>query len=81
MKSMAAIQTEFGKNVQVEEIDIPDPNDEQVIVKLKSTGVCHSQLHHMKSPLEKMQSPLSLGHEGTGYVEKIGKKVKDLKTG
>ena len=39
MKSMAAIQTEFGKNVQVEEIDIPDPTDEQVIVKLKSTGV------------------------------------------
>ena len=73
MKSMAAIQTEFGKNVQVEEIDIPDPLDEQVVIKLKSTGVCHSQLHHMKSPSDKTQRPLSLGHEGTGYVEKLGK--------
>ena len=81
MKSMAAIQTEYGKNVQVEEIDIPDPTEEQVIVKLKSTGVCHSQLHHMKSPSQKTQRPLSLGHEGTGYVEKIGKNVKDLKEG
>lgn len=81
MKSMAAIQTEFGKNVQVEEIDIPDPLDEQVVIKLKSTGVCHSQLHHMKSPSEKTQRPLSLGHEGTGYVEKLGKNVKNLKEG
>ena len=78
MKSMAAIQTEFGKNVQVEEIDIPDPLDEQVVIKLKSTGVCHSQLHHMKSPSDKTQRPLSLGHEGTGYVEKLGKNVKNL---
>ena len=81
MKSMAGIQTEYGRGVQIEEIDIPDPSDTQVIVKLKSTGVCHSQLHHMTASPEKTKRPLSLGHEGTGYVEKLGKNVKGLKEG
>ena len=71
MKSMAAIHLEYGDKVKVEEIDIPDPLDTQVIVKLKSTGVCHSQLHQMNS--SETTRPISLGHEGAGYVEKIGK--------
>ena len=79
MKSMAAIHLEYGDKVKVEEIDIPDPLDTQVIVKLKSTGVCHSQLHQMNS--NETTRPISLGHEGAGYVEKIGKNVKGLKEG
>ena len=79
MKSMAAVHLEYGNNVQIEEIDIPDPLETQVIVKLKSTGVCHSQLHQMNNA--ETSRPISLGHEGTGYVEKVGKSVKDLKEG
>ena len=37
MKSMAAIHLEYGDKVKVEELDIPDPMDTQVIVKLKSS--------------------------------------------
>ena len=79
MKSMAAIHLEYGNKVQVVEIDIPDTLETQVIVKLKSTGVCHSQLHQMNST--ETTRPISLGHEGAGYVEKVGKNVKDLKEG
>ena len=79
MKSMAAVHLKYGNKVQIEEIDIPDPLETQVIVKLKSTGVCHSQLHQMNNA--ETTRPISLGHEGTGYVEKIGKNVKDLKEG
>ena len=81
MKVKAAIALEKDKPLVIDYIELDGPKKGEVLVEIKSTGVCHSQLHHMKSPLEKMQRPLSLGHEGTGYVEKIGKKVKDLKEG
>ena len=77
MKSMAGIHLEYGNKVQVEEIDIPDPLETQVIVKLKSTGVCHSQLHQMNNA--ETSRPISLGHEGAGYVEKVGKNVRNRK--
>ena len=47
-----------------------------ILVEIKSTGVCHSQLHQMNNA--ETSRPISLGHEGTGYVEKVGKNVKNL---
>ena len=47
MKSRAAIHVGHGQPLVVDEINIPDPQPDQVIVKLYSSGVCHSQLHQM----------------------------------
>ena len=47
MKSIAAINLEIGKDLVVDEIEIPDPRPDQVVVKLSSSGVCHSQLHQI----------------------------------
>ena len=47
MKSVAAIDTGHGKPLVVDEIELPDPRPDQVIVKLHSSGICHSQLHQM----------------------------------
>ncbi|MDA0232466.1 MAG: zinc-binding dehydrogenase, partial [Chloroflexi bacterium] len=79
MKSRAAIHTHHGKPLTVDEIDIPDPKDDQVIVKLFSSGVCHSQLHQMHNP--ETVTPALLGHEGTGVVTSVGKGVTHLKEG
>ncbi|MFL2645811.1 MAG: hypothetical protein ACJ0KI_09170 [Dehalococcoidia bacterium] len=38
MKSVAAINLEIGKDLVVDEIEIPDPRPDQVIVKLISSG-------------------------------------------
>ena len=51
MKSVAAINLEIGKDLVVDEIEIPDPRPDQVIVKLISSGVCHSQLHQIHQNL------------------------------
>ena len=51
----------------------------QVQVKLISSGICHSQLHHMHDP--QLTRPLSLGHEAVGIVTKVGPDSKYVKEG
>ena len=79
MESKAAIHTEYGKNLTVDNIQIPDPRPDQVIVKLHSSGVCHSQLHQMHNP--DSPTPSLLGHEGTGTVIAKGSDVTHLEEG
>ena len=79
MKSKAAVQTGPEEPLTLAEIEIPDPKDDQVLVKLTSSGICHSQLHQMDNP--GLARPLLLGHEGTGIVTGIGDKVSHVKEG
>ena len=79
MKSVAAIHTRHGAPLTVDEIEIPDPRPDQVIVKMFSSGVCHSQLHQMHN--SDASRPMVLGHEGTGVVTHVGANVKHLKEG
>ena len=79
MKTVAAVQTEMGGALRLEEVELLDPAPDQVTVKLFSSGVCHSQLHQMHNPA--LGRPLLLGHEGTGIVTRIGKDVDHVKEG
>ena len=79
MKSYAAIQLEQGQDLVIEQIDIPDPSPTQVIVKLFSTGICHSQVHQINDITT--PRPLAFGHEATGVVTHIGDAVTHLKEG
>lgn len=79
MKSYAAIQTEFNEDLFIDTIDIPDPQPHQVVVKMFSTGVCHSQLHQMKDPTT--TRPFGFGHEATAVVTHVGGNVKHVKEG
>ena len=79
MKTRAAIQTAPDQRLIVDELEVPDPEPDQVIVKMLSSGVCHSQLHAMHSP--DSPRPLVLGHEGTGVVTHVGREVDHLSEG
>ena len=79
MRSYAAIQTEYGKDLVIEAIEIPDPQPDQVVVKMFSSGVCHSQLHQMKD--SKTTRPYAFGHEATAVVTHIGDNVSHVKEG
>ncbi|MBI4219382.1 MAG: zinc-binding dehydrogenase [Chloroflexi bacterium] len=79
MKSVAAIDSEYGKPLRVDEVEVPDPQPDQVIVKLFSSGICHSQLHQMHNAESKR--PMVLGHEGIGIVSRTGKAVTHVKEG
>jgi Zn-dependent alcohol dehydrogenase len=79
MKTLAAIQTAHEQRLVVDELEIPDPRPDQVIVKLFSSGICHSQLHQMHGPNE--PRPMVLGHEGTGVVTHVGSGVTHVQEG
>lgn len=81
-KMKAAVVHEFGKPLVIEDVNIPEVPPGQVLVKVVASGVCHTDLHAaegdwpVKPPL-----PFIPGHEGVGYVAKVGAGVKTLKEG
>ena len=79
MKTVAAVQTAYELPLVVDELELPDPKPHQVIVKLFSSGVCHSQLHQMHEP--EHHRPLVFGHEGTGIVTSVGHEVDHVREG
>src|SRR5262244_4361992 len=82
IKGRAAILVEPNKPLVVDEIEFPDPAPDQVLVKLFSSGVCHSQIHTMRRPARPGQRlPALLGHESTGIVVAQGRDVSHVKEG
>jgi Zn-dependent alcohol dehydrogenase len=82
VKGKAAIFVEPKKPLVVDEVVFPDPGADQVLVKLFSSGVCHSQLHTMQRPARPgHRLPELLGHEATGVVAAAGRDVKHVKEG
>ena len=81
MKIRAALVTERGKPIQVEEVDLADPGEGEVRVKLVASGVCHSCLHAADGSWTHMPVPIVLGDEGSGIVEAAGRAVRGVKEG
>jgi S-(hydroxymethyl)glutathione dehydrogenase/alcohol dehydrogenase len=76
----AAVCYEIGKPLQVEEVTLDKPKNNEVLIKLVACGTCHSDLHFMKGDMP-MPTPVVVGHEGAGIVEKVGPGVTTLKRG
>ena len=78
IKSKAAIHLKKNHDLKIDQIELPDPKNNQVIVKNIATGLCGSQLINLgRDP----RSPELLGHESTGVIVKKGKNVKGFKEG
>jgi Zn-dependent alcohol dehydrogenase len=77
----AAVLNEAGRDVELEEILVDDPGPNEVLVRLAASGVCHTDLHVKNMNGLGMKFPILLGHEGAGYIEKIGDGVTGLAPG
>ena len=80
MKIHAAVFEGVGKPLTVQELELQDPEEGEVLVRLAAAGVCHSDYHVVKGEWES-SGPLVLGHEGAGVVEKIGPGVTTVAVG
>ncbi len=69
------------KPVKIIEVDDPEPGPSEVVVKVASSGVCHSDLHIAKGEFASVKYPITLGHEPAGTIHDVGEVVKDLKKG
>ena len=81
-KMQAAVVEHFGKPLVIQEVDIPTPGPDQILVKTEACGVCHTDLHAARGdwPL-KPTPPFIPGHEGIGRVTAVGTGVTIVKEG
>jgi S-(hydroxymethyl)glutathione dehydrogenase/alcohol dehydrogenase len=81
VKTRAAVLEQFGEPLEVQELDLAEPNDSEVLVRLVACGVCHTDLYTASGADPSGYSPAVLGHEGAGVVERLGLGVRDLQEG
>jgi NDMA-dependent alcohol dehydrogenase len=71
---------EVGAPLRIQELDLGEPGEGEVLVRIAAAGVCHSDLHYMKGEMP-IPLPAVLGHEGSAVVERLGPGVKSVKPG
>jgi len=69
------------KPLILKEIADPEPKAHEIRIKNVACGVCRTDIHVAEGDLPLKKSPLILGHEVVGIVDKVGEKVSDFKTG
>ncbi|MGI8622351.1 MAG: alcohol dehydrogenase catalytic domain-containing protein [Solirubrobacteraceae bacterium] len=81
MKIRAAVLEEFGKPLNVTDVDLAGPSPGEVLVRLVACGVCHTDLYTASGADPSGYAPAVLGHEGAGVVEAIGEGVGSVAVG
>ena len=78
----AAVVTDFTKSLTVGEYDKQTPKTGEVLVRIETSGLCHTDIHaaHGDWPV-KPTLPLIPGHEGVGIVEEVGDGVAHVAVG
>jgi D-arabinose 1-dehydrogenase-like Zn-dependent alcohol dehydrogenase len=79
---MKAIRmVEPGKPLELQQLPIPAAGEEDVLVRVRATGICHSDTHYRAGRSGMGMLPITLGHEVAGEVEWVGANVTSLKAG
>ncbi|WP_167210377.1 zinc-dependent alcohol dehydrogenase [Kribbella shirazensis] len=78
----AAVVTDFTKPLEIQEVPMPEPGPGDVLVRMETSGLCHTDIHaaHGDWPV-KPTPPFVPGHEGIGVVEKLGAGVTERAVG
>ncbi|MGW2842683.1 alcohol dehydrogenase AdhP [Streptomyces sp. NPDC001493] len=78
----AAVVRSFTEPLTVEERPVPTPAPHQVLVRMETSGLCHTDIHAARGDWPvKPEPPFVPGHEGIGVVEAVGEQVDHLSPG
>jgi S-(hydroxymethyl)glutathione dehydrogenase/alcohol dehydrogenase len=80
MRVKAAVLERVGGPIEVQELDLQDPREGEVLVRMLATGVCHSDWHLVTGDTQH-PLPVVLGHEGAAEVQSLGSGVNGLAPG
>jgi propanol-preferring alcohol dehydrogenase len=77
----AVRMTQVGQPLELHEIPVPEIGENDILVRVRAAGICHSDVHYRagKSPVRPL--PMTLGHEVAGVVEQVGRQVTRVKVG
>ncbi len=79
IKAVRLVKT--GQPLQMQELSRPHIGEQDVLVRVKAAGICHSDAHYRAGVSPVASLPLTLGHEVAGVVEEVGSQVIDVKAG
>ena len=79
-KAQAAVLWQGEKRLVIENIEIENPQPDEVLIDIRASGICHTDMvmrdQHVPTP-----QPVILGHEGSGVVLKVGDNVSEFELG
>ncbi len=81
MRMRAAVLEDFGRPLEVQQVELADPRQGEVLVRLVACGVCHTDLYTASGADPSGYAPAVLGHEGAGVVEAVGEGVTSVAPG
>jgi len=79
MKVQAAVAVGAGQPFVLQTLDLDEPRDDEVLVRIAGVGVCHTDLVFREAGA--IPAPAVFGHEGSGVVEKVGAKISKFAPG
>jgi S-(hydroxymethyl)glutathione dehydrogenase/alcohol dehydrogenase len=81
MDVRAAVAHAAGKPLAIETVQLDGPDEGEVLVEIKATGVCHTDAFTLSGDDPEGLFPSILGHEGAGIVVEVGSGVKSIAAG
>ena len=72
----AMVLTKVGSRLEAVDLPAPEPQDEQVLVRVRACGVCRTDLHIVDGELPQPKLPLVLGHQIVGEVVSGGERFE-----
>lgn len=79
MKMKAAVTHGLGEDFKIEEVELSEPKENEVLIKIVASGVCHTDA--VVKDMGMSPFPAVLGHEGSGMVVTVGANVKNVQPG
>lgn len=79
MKAMILIAK--NQPLILQDIPIPIPKEDELLIEIEACGVCRTDLHILEGDLPLHKKPLILGHQIVGKIQQLGGKVQDWKVG
>ena len=76
----AAVVREKGGPFIIEKLRLGEPRDDEVLVRIVATGMCHTDMV-VRDQIYPVPQPIVLGHEGAGVVEQVGSRVAKVQPG
>ncbi len=74
----AARLHKIGEELRIDTVKMPQVGASDVLVKVKASGICHSDLNYRGGVGAVARLPITLGHEIAGIIAEIGDQVQDV---
>ncbi len=77
----AAILKKYNSDFEIEDIDVPIPHKDEILIKVRASGLCGTDLHIQEGKIPTVKLPFIPGHETAGEIEELGENVTGFNKG